>query len=104
MAKAEALEWVRTGGLSGNAVLQCDGFFISYASGAGLSVLSLFGSDSASDETALVVPREGKPGEQDYLILNGDFRSDYEKLAPKGLEACKAFFERNKELASSWSN
>ena len=94
--------WKNIGSLSGNQVLNGDGFYISYATGAGLAVIGLFGSDDDSDETALVVPNDA--GGKDFFILNGDYRADYEKLTPEGLDACKAFYETHKDKVSSWSD
>jgi hypothetical protein len=42
--------------------------------------------------------------DDNYYILNGDHRDEYEKLVPKGFEVCKAYFDSKPELRSSWSN
>lgn len=90
--------WIPSGGLSGNLLLRGDGFFISYASSAGLRRLGALGSDNGSDETALC--KDGK-----YHILNGDFRAAYERLVPEGFEACKKFYDQQSAHAdSSWSS
>ena len=94
--------WKNIGSLTGNQVLTGDGFYISYATGAGLAVMGIFGGDDNSDETALVVPDDA--GGNDFFILNGDYRADYEKLAAEGLDACKAFYEVHKNSKSSWSD
>ena len=93
---AETAGWLNTGGIAGNEVLHAEGFYLSYATGHAMSVLSMFGSDNHSDETALVVDGE-------FYILNGDFRREYETLVPKGVDACMAFFNQHKSQASSWS-
>jgi hypothetical protein len=49
-----------------------------------------------TDETALV---KGKT----YLILNGDYRKQYEQLVPKGYKACKDFYTKNIKNQSIWS-
>jgi hypothetical protein len=96
--RKQKAEWVTTGDLSGNMVLQGEGFMISHATAAGLGILAFFRGDDGTDETAIVAGGQ-------YFILNGDYREVYEELAPKGLAACMAFFNENKEdNASSWSN
>lgn len=48
-------------------------------------------------ETALV--NDGK-----FFILNGDFRKEYEKLVPKGWDACFKFYLKKREKhISQWS-
>ena len=96
-------QWEDGGSLAGNVVLHGDGFTISYAKGANLSMVSFFASDGTADETALIVPRTGKDGD-DFFILNGDFRQEYEVLAPKGLTACLEFYRQHKSHHSSWSD
>lgn len=88
-----------------NEVLNGKGFFISYNKRPGGGI-SMFASDDDGDETALVVKGGGgnKISGHSYLILRGDWRSDYEKLAAKGLKACKDFYKRKKKNhGSSWS-
>ena len=84
-----------------NELLEGDGFFISYnpAPGAGIP---MFASDNNSDETALVKPEDP---DNEYRILNGDFREGYKKLVPLGFQACLEFYEMaaEKNLGSSWS-
>lgn len=80
---------------SPNFILHGDGFYISYNPDpcAGIPFLK---SDNGCDETALF---DGK-----YKILNGDFREDYERLAPQGLESCLKFYDKMKEkYDSSWT-
>ena len=77
-------------------VLNGEGFYISYNSNPGCGV-SMFASDAGS-ETALC-----KDG--DYFILNGDYRKEYEKLAPQGWDSCMEFYkEKAPEHSSSWSD
>ena len=95
------LVWKRTNGISGNEVLQGNGFYISYMPPGGMNAFSFFASDEGSEETALCI-RRGKDVE--YLILNGDYRNEYSKVVAKGLKACKAVFEKHKaNNESSWS-
>ncbi len=81
--------------ISNNALLEGDGFYISYATALGLRTIAMFASDDNSDETALVI--EGK-----FYILNGDYRKDYEKLVDQGPEKCLAFYHQH-DNQSSWS-
>lgn len=88
------LQWKK---LEVNEILTCDGFHVSYNPDTiGTALIKSFKGDSR-EETALV-----KGG--DYFILNGDFRKQYEKLSPKGFDACKEFFDKNADKKSSWSN
>lgn len=80
--------------------LECDGFTISYAKHItpGLRGIEF----PQGGETALIDERGGKRG--DMLILNGDWRKEYEEIADQGYDACKAFYESKKaEHRSSWS-
>ena len=71
-------------------------FYISY--NPGNYMVSIFDSDMGGDETALC-------NGQNFYILNGDFRKDYEELIEKGFDACKEFFDSKKEeYISSWSD
>lgn len=81
---------------TGNDVLQCDGFFISYNPSPGMG-FSVFAGDDGSSETAIVA--DGK-----FYILNGDFREEYAALCEQGLAACMQFFASKPELVSSWSD
>ena len=56
-------------------------------------------SDNGSNETALCY--DGK-----YFILNGDFRSDYEKIIDKGFNVCMKFYlsKRDKHISSHSSD
>jgi len=80
-----------------NSVLEAEGFYISWSAQALLS-------DSASSETALVVPNLARLFGRDFFILNGDHRAAYEALAPKGLAACLGYFREHEAEASSWSD
>lgn len=89
-------KWKRT--VMGDAILDCGDFFISYR-GNTRSVMGItaFAGDNGGAETALI---KGN----DYYILNGDFRKEYEKVADKGFEECVKFFNTKKEKhESSWS-
>lgn len=92
-------EWKQMSGPmgGGNSILNCDGFFISYNPDTGNSILgSFFAGDGDGEETALCIPKDTKDGGTRYLILNGDWRKNYEKLAPKGIAACRKFYESKK--------
>lgn len=53
------------------------------------------------EETALINNR----GRTIYRILDGDFRKEYDKLAPRGFKACKEFYESKKDKYDSpWSS
>lgn len=80
----------------GNYILNGKGFFISYNSNPGGGI-SMFDGDYGSDETAIVT-------DKGYSILNGDFREEYEKLVPEGLDACIDFYKKHEEDKSSWSS
>lgn len=88
-------EWME--GVSGLGIpsyhLLGDGFWVSYTQVSGFDFMD---SDGGGDETALC---DGK----DYFILNGDYREEYLKLAPKGLAACKKFYDKQ-DSKSSWSD
>ena len=60
--------------------------------------ISCFASDNHQSETAIRTPN----GE--WAILNGDFRKEYLKIFPMGLQACLDFFKSNIEYRSSWSD
>lgn len=77
--------------------LECDGFTISYID-YDVRILP----DSDGGETALIDERSAKRG--NCLILNGDFRKEYEKIADQGYDACKAFYDSQKaEHRCRWS-
>lgn len=83
-------------GIGGNAILQCEGFSISYNPHPGQG-LSIFESDDGGPETALIVNDK-------FFILNGDWRTQYEELIPKGVEACLQFYRDHADAhRSSWS-
>jgi len=85
---------------NGNEVLIGEGFFISYNSNPGGGFL-VFQGDGGSDETALV--NNGDP-DNEYRILNGDFREEFEAIIDQGFEACLEFYnKREAENGSSWS-
>src|SRR3990167_10573207 len=84
----------RLGG--GNYYLKKEGFGISYNADPS-PMVGLFAADGRGGETALCVNEK-------YYILNGDWRTDYEKLAQKGLKACMEFFRAHEADKSSWSN
>lgn len=51
------------------------------------------------DETAIITP------DDEYFILNGDHREQYEHLIDDGLESCMIYYWFNKKICGSrWSN
>jgi hypothetical protein len=84
---------------NGNLYLEGGDFYISYNSmnGTLVSEIPMFASDEGSSETALCA-------DGSFMILNGDFRAEYEVLVDCGFEACYAFYLNNKaKHGSSWS-
>ncbi len=53
-------------------------------------------SDNSGSETALCI-------DGTCLILNGDYRCEYQEAAKKGVEGCLDVYTRNKAYRSSWS-
>ena len=86
-----------------NYVLEGDGFYLSF-NAAPCADMSFFRSDSGGSETALAV-EDGKPdGGTLWLILNGDFRKEYEEAFARGIEGCLAVYESHRSTKrSSWS-
>ena len=98
--KKEAV-WEKVAGKN-NEILQSDTFYVSYnpntgASHMGLSDLgnmigaAFLGEDQKltdGEETALCY--EGR-----FDILTGDFRKQYARALPEGLEACKEVFKKH---------
>lgn len=86
-----------------NEVLDGDGFYISYNPSARNDIFGVFASligeeDESTEETALL-DRSGV-----WYILKGDFRKEYLKAAPKGLEACLKVYNKHKATKrSGWS-
>lgn len=90
-----------------NEVLIGEGFYISFnkevCSLINDTLMNIFGLTEQPEETALCIENKDK-SINSYLILNGDFREQYKKLAPKGLDACVEFYEKNKhELGSAFT-
>lgn len=101
---------------SPNELLEGEGFYLSYNPGhynpghygpknlLGALAVALGGDPSmeiVTAETALCVQH---PDGREWLILNGDFRKDYEGLVDQGLAACRAFYNSQKdEHKSPWS-
>ena len=79
-----------------NWLLDGDGFYVSYNSNP-CDGIPCFKSDTGGAETALCYGGE-------FKILNGDFRNDYETLAPQGLISCLEFYNKKKDKnGSSWT-
>lgn len=95
----------------GNEVLEAKGFYISYNPSPGESsfgslmetFVTMFAGEEMdrSAETALVKKIGDK---RKFYILNGDFRKEYAKLAPRGWKACYAFYLSKRLLQSTWSD
>lgn len=94
---ANSKEWVSPGFDAPNVILKGDGFHISFNRDP--SVLGdAWGGDDGQCETAL------KAKNSPYLILNGDWRSEYEQAIDQGFDACLAVYEAHKDThRSSWS-
>ena len=82
-----------------NVILKGKGFHISYNPYLSKPEVRSFRSDDGLPETALVVDSIR------FLILNGDFRKEYEKAFPKGLTEClKVFRKHERKSRSTWSD
>lgn len=102
-------EWELAGN---NIALQGDGFYISYNDATGQEDPLLYETSKSMDALlGVLLGQEVKRQEETaicfddtFLILNGDFRKEYEKLVDKGLDACVEFYNKHKaELRSIWS-
>ena len=93
-------KWKRVYGTPGGSheLLEGDGFYISYNADLGASSFeAMFDSDDGGPETALCKDHK-------FYILNGDYRTQYEKLVPQGFDACKKFYDQQSAHSdSSWS-
>lgn len=98
--------------INNNIILRGDGFYISYNDAAGSKDMELHQQSVIMD--ALLGAMLGEEVERQeetalcfdntFLILNGDFRSEYENLIGKGLDECKKFYAKNKKIHQSvWS-
>jgi hypothetical protein len=77
-------------------VLHGDGFAISYNPSCRAGDANFYhGFDDK--ETAIVKDDE-------YFILNGDHRKEYEALISKGFEACKKYYDSHQDQRSMWSS
>jgi len=82
----------------GNQILDCGDFYISFRANTSDFGSIFTGDDDGAGETALC-SNGGK-----YMILNGDFRKDYEKRVDKGFEECLKFYKsKKKKYSSVWS-
>ena len=89
-----------------NATLSIDeNHYVSFLFANNTSVAETLGLDATADkpelgETALCTLNPWK-----CLILNGDFRKDYENLIDQGYDACYNFFlSKKEEFGSTWSD
>ena len=89
------LKWEKNEG-AGNYILEGNQFYISYNPNPGF----FWSSDLVPPETALVIMNENGVK---FLILEGDFRKEYEKRIDN-LEECIKFFKENKKHKSMWSD
>lgn len=92
-----------------NEVLKGEGFAISYNPNTqavpGMAEIQKLGELLSGGQLPAKTPEETALIKDDqFLILNGDFRKEYEELLPKGYEACKEFYESRQTLQSKWSN
>lgn len=105
MEKTNTWEKVRN-----NEILERGNFFISYnPSTGGQDGSSIFtelgnalgGNLKDGEETALVLRNYG--ADKTFLILEGDFRKEYEEVIAGGYEACLDVYKRNIDKRSNWS-
>lgn len=92
---------------AGNEVLSGKGFFISYQPFSkptpeqelmnGVGAI-LFGAPKNTPETALLIPAE-----ESCLILEGDWRKEYAKAFPGGLQSVLAVYQKNIKHRTKWS-
>jgi len=79
-----------------NMILDGGDFYISF-NPCPWAGTKMFESDTDRGETALC--KDGK-----FLILNGDFRKEYEGVFGEGYTACFAVYEQHRaEFDSSWT-
>lgn len=94
------------GGISHFIAAEDESFAISYNPDTSKSfidaLMHAMGAERGGEETALIVKHKGRDNE--FYILQGDWRAAYEPLVPLGLQACREFYERNKEHRSMWSD
>lgn len=95
-------KWESTNGWSGNQVLRVsDRFYISYNPSPGGGI-SFFAGDDNSAETALCIKTSDNTH---FLVLNGDFRREYEIAIKKGIGAClKVYLKHKEKHNSSWTS
>lgn len=97
------IKWER---LTNNEILKGKGFYISYNPNTGkdhgffTELGNMLGAQlKDGEETALRLEKRGL-----WLILEGDFRKEYEAAFPKGLKACEAVYKKHKKSKrSNWS-
>ena len=81
-------------------------FYIAYNPNMGN--MGIFASDNGQVETSLVKRKSTTLVDtisDEFFILNGDFREQYENLVDKGFCACYRFYrDHKKEHGSSWSS
>jgi len=79
-----------------NEILDLGSFYISYNKNLHPGC-AFFQGDTNGEETALV--RNSM-----YRILNGDYREQYEKIAPFGFHVCLKFYnKKRRHFGSSWT-
>lgn len=92
-------KWIETNNVSRSKRLDGDGFYVSYAETWRMG--GFMAGDGDGIETAL----RRLDGRDGWMILNGDYREQYEKLVPQGYDACKRFYDQQSAHAdSSWSS
>lgn len=98
--------------INNNIILRGDGFYISYNDATGSKDMELHQQSVIMDTLLGAMLGEEVERQEEtalcfgdtFLILNGDFRSEYESLVEKGLEKCKKFYAQNKsKYQSIWS-
>ena len=81
--------------MNNNEVMMGDGFYVSYNPNTKSTplakvvdeLLSLLVGEGGGEETALYCKKD-----DNFYILDGDFREGYKDLIQQGFESCKAYF------------
>lgn len=84
-----------------NLIKKYNGFKISY--NPDVIKNQTWGRGDEKEETALCIYDKKTKDYEIFLILNGDFRDEYEKIAKNGLKECVEFFKSKPNLHSSWT-
>lgn len=103
--KTKKIKWKNT--IGNNIILKADWGYISYNPQTGISplgrsftdLLTLFGRDvKDGEETALYVEED-----DNFRILTGDFRKEYERVFPNKEKCLKVYNKFKKEYRNNYS-